>query len=585
MLQIGTVIDGKYKILSKIGQGGMSIVYMAINERANKTWAVKEIRRDGIQDYEVVRQGLKVETELLKRLEHPNLPSIVDVIEDENTFLIVMDYIEGKTLSYTLREFGAQCQEDVVGWAKQLCDVLGYLHSKEPAIIYRDMKPSNVMLKPDGTVMLIDFGIAREYKRNHSADTAYLGTRGYAAPEQYGGYGQTDARTDIYCLGATMYHLLTGHNPGGPPYKMYPVRYWKPELSSGLEKIIMKCTRENPEERFQSCAELRYALNHYHELDLEYRKQQRKRFALFMASILLTVFMASGAVGFHMAEKQVRQSNYEQYMTDARMEEDSEERFACYMRAIALRPSDETAYCRVLEEFLLDSNFSKEEQKKFREMLGDSDGDGRTNREQLKTNPQGYHQFCREAAMAYFYYVENGQKEAALEWLQEIRDSRYLKEADLVRVELLYKIASYYQGLASINLAGDVKKSYREYWRDLTALTTGNITFQDNAMTALVVYREVMKQIYSHCVRFKKDGVTERELSDEMNRISERMKNEVVPVIKEEENSDMKMLLENMKLEVEELMDRIRTQILGTVYEQQKDDPVKNNENMPVPSD
>ena len=568
MLQAGTVIDGKYKILSQIGQGGMSIVYMAINERANKTWAVKEIRREGVQDYEVVRQGLKVETELLKRLKHPNLPSIVDVIEDENTFLIVMDYIEGKTLNYTLREFGAQRQEDVIGWARQLCDVLEYLHSKEPAIIYRDMKPSNIMLKPDGTVMLIDFGIAREYKRDHTADTAYLGTRGYAAPEQYGGKGQTDARTDIYCLGATMYHLLTGHNPGEPPYRMYPIRYWKQELSSGLEKIILKCTQENPGERFQSCSELRYALNHYHELDLEYRKQQGRRFALFAASVLLTVLMASGAVGFHMAEKQIRQRNYDQYLADARMAEDEEERFACYMQAITLRPSDETAYCRVLEEFLMDSDFSAEEQRKFREMLGDSDGDGKTNRSQLRTNRPGYHQFCREAAMAYFYYIENGQKEAALEWLQEIQNSRYLKEADLVRVKLLYQIASYYQSLDTVNLAGDAKKSYREYWKDLMALTTENITSQDNAMTALVVYREVVNQIYLHCVHFRNDGVAEQELTDALDRIDDRIKNEVTPVIQKETVSDMRILLENIKQEAEELMDSIRTQMFCTVYEQ-----------------
>ncbi len=106
MLQIGSVIDGKYKILNEVGRGGMSIVYMAINERANKTWAIKEVRRDGVQDYEVVKQGLIVETDLLKRLDHPNLPSIIDVIEDQDTFLIVMDYIEGKSLDKVLREHG-----------------------------------------------------------------------------------------------------------------------------------------------------------------------------------------------------------------------------------------------------------------------------------------------------------------------------------------------------------------------------------------------------------------------------------------------------------------------------------------------
>lgn len=112
------------------------------------------------------------------------------------------------------------------------------------------------MLKPDGNVMLIDFGTAREFKYSSVADTTCLGTQGYAAPEQFGGHGQTDARTDIYCLGATMYHLVTGHNPATPPYEMYPIRQWNPMLSSGLEEIILKCTQRNPEDRYQSCAEL-----------------------------------------------------------------------------------------------------------------------------------------------------------------------------------------------------------------------------------------------------------------------------------------------------------------------------------------
>ncbi len=162
MLEIGSLVDGKYKILSEIGHGGMSVVYMAINEKANKTWAIKEVRKDGVLDFEAVRQGLIVETDMLKKLRHTNLPSIVDVIEDEDMFIIVMDYIEGKPLSNALQEYGAQPQENVIEWAKQLCDVLGYLHSRTPAIIYRDMKPSNVMLKPDGNLTLIDFGTARE---------------------------------------------------------------------------------------------------------------------------------------------------------------------------------------------------------------------------------------------------------------------------------------------------------------------------------------------------------------------------------------------------------------------------------------
>ena len=159
MLEIGSLVDGKYKVLNIIGQGGMSVVYLAMNEKANKQWAIKEVRKDGIKNFELVKQGLIVETNMLKKLSHPNLPSIIDVIDQDGTFLIVMDYIQGNPLDKTLEEEGAQPQELVIEWAKQICDVLEYLHTRTPPIIYRDMKPANLMLKPDGTITLIDFGM------------------------------------------------------------------------------------------------------------------------------------------------------------------------------------------------------------------------------------------------------------------------------------------------------------------------------------------------------------------------------------------------------------------------------------------
>ena len=131
MLEIGSLLDGKYRILSKVGQGGMSVVYMAINEKANKTWAVKEVRKDGSLNFEAVRQGLIAETDILKKLSHPHLPSIVDVIDQDESFIIIMDYVEGNSLSAALREYGALPQDKVIEWAKQLCDVLAYLHSRK----------------------------------------------------------------------------------------------------------------------------------------------------------------------------------------------------------------------------------------------------------------------------------------------------------------------------------------------------------------------------------------------------------------------------------------------------------------------
>ncbi|MBR2100729.1 MAG: serine/threonine protein kinase [Eubacterium sp.] len=320
MLENGTVIDGKYEILSKVGQGGMSVVYLALNRKAMKQWAIKEVRRDGVKDFEVVKQSLVAETDMLKKLSHPNLPDIVDIIENDDSFFIVMDYIEGKPLSKRIEETGAQPEEFVVEWAKQLCDVLDYLHTRQPAIIYRDMKPSNVMLKPDGSVCLIDFGTAREYKGTNIQDTTCLGTIGYAAPEQFGGQGETDARTDIYCLGATLYHLVTGHSPAEPPYEMHPIRYWDDRLSPGLEAIILKCIQKNPADRYQSCAELKYALENMEENTRAYWVKQKKRVNIFLTCVIsMLVCFAIGLTGTIMGNAS-KKSQFEFYSNKASKE-------------------------------------------------------------------------------------------------------------------------------------------------------------------------------------------------------------------------------------------------------------------------
>lgn len=297
MTKIGTIVDGKYEILKEIGRGGMSIVYLAMDNRLNKQWAVKEIKKEiSDRNNEIIVQSLLAEANLMKRLDHPALPRIVDIIDNGITIYIVMDYIEGESLNKVLAEYGAQPQEFVIDWAKQLAEVLDYLHTRVPPIIYRDMKPGNVMLCPDGNLKLVDFGIAREFKEQNLADTVVLGTKGYAAPEQFGGKGQTDARTDIYCLGATLYHLITGQSPCEPPYELYPIRQWNPTLSAGLERIILKCTQLNPDDRYQSCVELLYALQHYEELDDVFRKKQKGKLFKFVAMVaasLLFVLLGS----------------------------------------------------------------------------------------------------------------------------------------------------------------------------------------------------------------------------------------------------------------------------------------------------
>ncbi|PNT91468.1 serine/threonine protein kinase [Clostridium thermosuccinogenes] len=249
------LFEGNYRILSTLGKGGMGTVYLAENIRLGTLWAIKEITRKPGS-----KTDMFVEPNILKKLNHPALPRIFDILEDEESIYLIVDYIDGENLEEILKREGKFPEAKVIDWAKQLCDVLNYLHTFKPnPIIYRDIKPSNIMLTKDEKIKLIDFGIAREYKEDAGSDTVYIGTRGYAAPEQYG-LGQTSVASDIYSLGITMFHLLTGISPMDPSFELKPVRYFDKDLSVGIERIISKCTMYNPSERYSKAMELHTAL-------------------------------------------------------------------------------------------------------------------------------------------------------------------------------------------------------------------------------------------------------------------------------------------------------------------------------------
>ena len=361
MLEIGSLLDGKYKILNKIGQGGMSVVYLAMNEKANKQWAIKEMRKEKNKNYEIMKQSLITETNLLKELKHPYLPSIADIIESDDTIIIVMDYVEGRPLSDILTEEGAIEEDKVADYAIKLCDVLDYLHSQKPPIIYRDLKPANIMLRPDGKITLIDFGTARKYNYDSVSDTTCLGTIGYAAPEQFAGetLRQTDARTDIYNLGATMYHLLTGVNPSEPPYELYPIRRWDESLSNGLEKIILRATRKDPDKRFNDCKEMSYALQHFRDLDDSYIATQKKKIFLFAASLILSFTFFSMAIVVNGMEKREISKVYNNYLSEAALKIASTgsknvvdtDILKLFQDAINVSPNSTEAYIRMLDYY------------------------------------------------------------------------------------------------------------------------------------------------------------------------------------------------------------------------------------------
>lgn len=525
MLEIGSVIDGKYKILSKVGQGGMSVVYMAINEKANKTWAVKEVRKDGVLDFEAVKQGLVAETDILKKLDHPNLPSIIDVIDTADSFIIIMDYIQGNPLSKALEEYGAQPQEYVIEWAKQLCDVLGYLHTRQPPIIYRDMKPANIMLKPDGNITLIDFGTAREFKEKNLADTTCLGTVGYAAPEQFGGMGQTDARTDIYCLGATLYHLVTGCNPSEPPYEIKPIRQINPSLSGGLERIIQKCTQRNPADRYQSAAELMYALDHYEEIDDQYKKKQKKKLAGFIAMLALSAIFVAGGVTLSLLASKKATDTYQNMLYEAAKSADYDTKVSLYEECIAVPGKEGTkdAYLGLIQTFKEDDYaFSVEEAKQLVKLV-------KNNKDALMETPANYTEICFETGKLFWYYYDYGdgndnqltRAKSAIEWFQDVINNAPEGYEHLGMARVYANIGIFYRDITTDITEASDKGKYKPLFDNLTTLLETVVADENESEIVKLEMLEFSRSaLQQYATKFKVDGVPQQDMVEMYNIIS-----------------------------------------------------------------
>lgn len=340
MAKIGNdIIDSKYEILKLLNTGGMnSAIYLALDKKLNRQWAIKKVRKSSSQTTSM----LMAEASIMKNLDHPMLPRIVGIEEDLKFFYIIMDFVQGENLKTVVTSSGPQAQDTVVSWGVKLCDVLTYLHGK--GIVYRDMKPANIMLSPDGNIKLIDFGIAREYKENASEDTTALGTEGYAAPEQYEGKGQTDARTDVYGMGITLFQLLTGVNPSSYQENIFSIRLQNPNLSSGLDKIILKCTNKDPKKRYQSTEELKKALLNYRKLDDKFLKKQKKVIRKFFTLLGLSTLCFVIAGGLFIGSYFQKNNRYSALLSGVPSK-------ANIIKAIDVKPSETAGYVALLNYY------------------------------------------------------------------------------------------------------------------------------------------------------------------------------------------------------------------------------------------
>ena len=251
-LKPGTLLNGRYQITRPLGRGGMGTVFLAEHLQLQSVLAIKEVCSPGESEEErqAALEQYQREARFLVHLDHPNLPKVTDAFVENDRFYLVMEYIEGVTLEARLKERAGRPLPviQVIEWGLQIADVLAYLHNQDPPIIFRDLKPANVMVKPDSTIRLIDFGIARRFQPGAAQDTSLFGSVGYSPPEQFGRQ-QTDTRSDIYAFGVTLHQMLTGIDPSIQPFKFVPVANVNPSVPELLSSLIQQCLAMETEAR------------------------------------------------------------------------------------------------------------------------------------------------------------------------------------------------------------------------------------------------------------------------------------------------------------------------------------------------
>lgn len=552
MLKNGSVLDGKYEILKQIGEGGFSKVYLAMNQRLNQQWVIKEIEKSA--NKKDMTQVMK-EANLMKNFDHPAIPRIVDILDREDGTYIIMDYVSGQSLAHELKVNGPQPQEVVIEWAKQICNVLVYLHSLNPPIVYHDLKPGNIILKePEKTLKLLDFGEARPCINGNAPGGGR--TQQYAAPEQQKETrGNTDERTDIYCFGTTIYRLLTGQFPPKLPEPVGSIRERFPELqiSKGMDNIIRKCTQIDPKKRFQSAAELAKALDNIQLWDEDYLKRLNNRIRNVVITGIASVVLLATGIGFNRAAAYVNSQNYN-VLVETQKSETHETKVANYKSAIEIDGADTRAYECLTEAYEDNGTFGTAESQELSTLYNQ-------NKDKFDMTKVEYAQLNYEIGRLYFN-MYTGDNESFRERILKAHSYFQLVAENSSEEFENYKMAKSYYTLCDFfkqyvlqkdSVNEPVKEDYENMMAAVSACLTDmqNYEASDAAYTRLNLYSSTLDMLNVNIKGLTDKEIPRRDVETLIEKIGEAAAEESVTQEKSLEKQ------EHIVTQVENILDNV----------------------------
>ena len=566
----------QYEILRELGRGGTSVVYLVTDRADGRNYAMKTLREDcgnKPEEYEQKAEHLRAEAEVLKALcanglesevlkeicrdeqdtafSHSGIPAFRECVCDENGDFagFVMEYVEGRSLQQILEDGKCYTVRETAEAGLQLCGIMEQLHGQEPPMIFRDLKPANILVRPGGEFVLVDYGAVRKLRKSAATDTMQLGTDGYAAPEQYGGWEQSDERTDIYGIGAVLHHMITGRPPletGLRPLREILGSKGESRQYAEMAKILLLCCMTATSMRYSSCKELGKALkgvlgscerggtakkrllgiagyrsrnagNRFRERAARGSREKVWNRFVWLANtaavcLVLALVLAASAAGAKTAE-------YCALIEKARKETDFEEKKEAYRRAAALRPEDQEAYICFLRELAADCVITEEEKSALDDVLFGRANAGRLwekaagneegNLERMrKKRPGDYAAFSVELGKAYFACYEGGREAARLCFRNALSaaglwfDDRDMAEA------------------MEVVLGEEWSKGRIDAWRELEETSTREAEMSGNGVFAAAVCKAAAAEIALSADRHREVG-TDMEMAKEVVQVAE----------------------------------------------------------------